>query len=417
MKTITSIIFLAMMWTSTAYAFFTTSDDCYSTTTSIKSKVYITTMEGGGKYAAASSSQQESSRRLFPDIIHAIQQTILSSSSANNNQTTAPPSIIILADYGAADGLTTRYLLEHIIDTIPTNNVKINVMVNDQESNDWDSCAHNLSPIGRLKNRRVIPKDDASCTPTTRGERKYNNIELFANPGSFTKQLLPDNSVDIATSSMAYHWLYLNNNLPLPGRFTFHNNNTDPEIVAAWHEHAANDWRNICQSRYAELKPGGYFIASVPCMSTNGRYTYDTLFTTVFDPILERWVEEGIIDVKERQKVFVPTVARTVAEFEAGMEGYFDIVKIDEVIMANPYLNGVNHLESESERQMMFAQRYTDSIFAWAHAMLLNAFGGDTKLVDKFRSELVQGIASAGAENFDNDFVYATIIARRHSYE
>jgi hypothetical protein len=55
------------------------------------------------------------------------------------------------------------------------------------------------------------------------------------------------------------------------------------------------------------------------------------------------------------------------------MEGYFDIVKIDEVIMTNPYLNGVNHhnLDNEYERQMMFAQRYTDSIFAWAHTMLL----------------------------------------------
>jgi hypothetical protein len=113
--------------------------------------------------------------------------------------------------------------------------------------------------------------------------------------------------------------------------------------------------------------------------------------------------------------VFVPTVARTVKEFEAGMEGYFDIVKIDEVIMTNPYLNGINHhnLDNEYERQMMFAQRYTDSIFAWAHTMLLNAFRGDTKLVNKFRLELVEGIASAGAKNFDNDFVYAAIIARR----
>ena len=362
-------------------------------------------MEGGGKYAAASSSQQESSRRLFPDIIHAA-QTILSSSSSANNQTSAP-STITLADFGAADGLTTRYLLEHIIDNIP-NNVKIDVMVNDQESNDWDSCAHNLSQIGKLN--RSIPKDDASCTPT-REERKHN-IELFANPGSFTKQLLRDNSVDIATSNIAYHWLSPNN-LPLPGSFSFHNNSTDPVIAAAWHEHAANDWRDICRSRHAELKPGGYFIASVPRMARNRRYSYDEVFTTVFDPILDRWVKEGILDLKERQKVFVPGVARTVAEFEAGMEGYFDIVKIDEVIMANPYLNGVNHLESEHERQMMFAQRYTDSIFAWTHAMLLNAFGGDEKLVTKFRSELVEGIAYAGAENFDNDFVYATIIARR----
>lgn len=240
-------------------------------------------------------------------------------------------------------------------------------------------------------------------------------LNYLPNPGSFTKQLLPENSVDIATSSMAYHWLSPNN-VPLPGRFTFHNNSTDPVIAAAWHQHAANDWRNICKSRHAELKPGGYFIASVPCMARkNGRYTYDTLFTTVFDPILDRWVKEGILDVKERQKVFVPTVARTVEEFKAGMEGYFDIVKIEEVIMTNPYLNNVvnHHLDNEHERQMMFAQRYTDSIFAWAHTMLLNAFGGDTKLVNKFRLELVQGIAYAGAENFDNDFVYATIIARR----
>lgn len=403
MKT-TSVILLAMMLTSTAYAFFTTSDDCLANK---RSKVSITTMEGGGKYAAASSSQQESSRRLFPDIIQAV-QTILSS-SANNNQTA---SSITLADYGAADGLTTRYLLEHITDNIPNNNVKIDVMVNDQDTNDWDSCAHNLSPIGKLKNCRGRNPNGDACQDTREEDRKHNNIELFANPGSFTKQLLPDHSVDIAISSMAYHWLSSpTTNLPLPGRFTFHNNSTDPAIAAAWHQHAANDWRNICQSRHAELKPGGYFIASVPCMETNGRYTYDELFTTVFDPILDRWVEEGILDATERQKVFVPTVARTVAEFEAGMEEYFDIVKIDEVIMANPYLNGVN-LDSEQERQM-FAQRYTDSIFAWAHTMLLNAFGGDEKLVNKFRSQLIEGIA-ARAENFDNDFVYATIVARRH---
>ena len=393
--TSSSIILFVLLSTSYASAAANTTDtDCSAWNDSKsenKNKVPITTMEGGGKYAASSNSQQETYRRLFPDIVQAVRASHLS----DNNNTTP----VTLADFGAADGLATRYLLEHITDNIP--DVKIDAMINDQDTNDWDSCAHNLSPIGKL--------NSFSSKDALQSHDREHNVELFSNPGSFTKQLLPNEYVDVATSNMAYHWLSPST-LPSPGRFTVNDNSTDPALAAAWHEHGANDWRNICRARHAELKPGGYFIASVPCVTKNGRYTYDMFFTTVFDPILDRWVEEGLLTAKQRRNIFAPVVARTVAEFEAGMEEYFDIVKIDEVIMANTYLNGVN-LENNQDRTL-FAQRYTDSIFAVANTLILNAFEGDEKLVEKFKSQLIEGIA-ARAEDLDNDYVTATIVARK----
>ena len=102
-------------------------------------KASLTTMAVGGQYAAASSSQQESYRQLFPDISDAVVHISLS-----NDQSTP----ITVADYGAADCLATRYLLEYITDNAP--NVNIDAMVNDQDSNDWGFCAQNLSPTGKL---------------------------------------------------------------------------------------------------------------------------------------------------------------------------------------------------------------------------------------------------------------------------
>ena len=96
------------------------------------------------------------------------------------------------------------------------------------------------------------------------------------------------------------------------------------------------------------------------------------------------------------------------AELKAGMDEYFDIVKMDEVIMANPYLEGIS-LDKEHDREM-FAKRYIDSIFALANTLLLKAFGGDEELVVKFKSKLIEGVV-ARAEEFDNDYMFATIVA------
>ena len=106
MKTTASSIFL-MTLLSAASA----DDEC-------PDKVSLTTMAKGGQYASSSSSQQESYRQLFPDIARAVQ------ASLTNDQST----LIALADYGAADGLATRYILEFITDNIP--DVKIDVMTN-----------------------------------------------------------------------------------------------------------------------------------------------------------------------------------------------------------------------------------------------------------------------------------------------
>jgi|SaaInl74LU_5_DNA_1037368.scaffolds.fasta_scaffold19196_2 hypothetical protein len=357
-----------------------TPDECSDTAS-------LTTMAKSGQYAAASSSQQESYRQLFPDIAQAVQ------ASLSGDQSTP----VALADYGAADCLATRYLLEYITDNDP--NIKIDVVINDQDSNDWDFCAQNLSPLGKLKELSIV-KDTL--------RNRQHHVELYSNPGSFTTQLLPNASIDITTSGTAFHWLSPSN-LPRPGTFRFTSPNAvDRALVAAWREHSANDWRLICQSRHAELKPGGYFFAIVPCMTVHGRETYDVLMNTVFDPILDDWVEQGLLPEKERKNIFAPVHARTVAELKAGMDEYFDIVKMDEVIMANPYLEGIS-LDKEHDREM-FAKRYIESIFAWANTLLLNAFGGDEELVAKFKSKLIEGVV-ARAEEFDNDYVFATIVA------
>jgi len=377
MKTTASSIFL-MTLLSAASA----DDEC-------PDKVSLTTMAKGGQYASSSSSQQESYRQLFPDIARAVQ------ASLSHDQSTP----VALADYGAADGLATRYLLEYITDNIP--NVKIDVMINDQETNDWDFCAQNLSPLGELNKLSI--RDTL--------QNRQHNIALFSNPGSFTTQLLPNESIDIATSGTAFHWLSPSN-LPRPGTFRFTSPNAADQdaLVAAWREHSSNDWRNICRSRHAELKPGGYFLAIVPCMTNDGRETYDVLLNTIFDPILDNFVVEGLLSEKERRQIFAPVHARTVAELKAGVDEYFDIVKMDEVIMANPYLESIS-VDKEKDRKM-FAQRYIDSIWAWAHTLLLNAFGGNEKLLDKFKAKLRVGVA-ARAKEFENDFVFATIIATK----
>lgn len=85
-------------------------------------------------------------------------------------------------------------------------------------------------------------------------------------------------------------------------------------------------------------------------------------------------------------------------QLRAGMVEYFDIVKL-----ANPYLEGIS-VDNEQDRET-FAQRYADSIWAWARTLLLNAFGGDEQLLLLLKARLREE-TEARANELENDFVF-----------
>lgn len=208
----------------------------------------MTGMAAGGDYAANSLSQQACFRLLVPHVRDAL--------GTGHHR--------VLADYGSADGLATRQLLEALSDLS-----QLDVVLNDLPANDWQMAHEILSPIGTLSVGQPIESLLAE-PPASPG------VRLLSAPGSFHEQVLPDASVDVAVSGTAFHWLSDTTELARPGACVFFRG--DPAVAPAWYAHSANDWAAILNARAAELKPGGTLAVVLPSMMPDGDYIYRVLF-------------------------------------------------------------------------------------------------------------------------------------------
>eukprot|EP00232_Nephroselmis_pyriformis_P001473 CAMPEP_0182910146 /NCGR_PEP_ID=MMETSP0034_2-20130328/36136_1 /TAXON_ID=156128 /ORGANISM="Nephroselmis pyriformis, Strain CCMP717" /LENGTH=1185 /DNA_ID=CAMNT_0025046447 /DNA_START=31 /DNA_END=3588 /DNA_ORIENTATION=+ len=150
---------------------------------------------------------------------------------------------IRLADFGSADGGPEMPLVHQIKDVLPKE-CDLEVCFEDQPNNDFKSLFYLANGVAESP----VPFQPLSERPGV----------YFSGVGrGFFDQCFPRESVDIATSFTAMHWLS-----EWPGAFpdAVHHTTSpggDPAMTAAYAAQADKDWRTILDQRAKELKKGG----------------------------------------------------------------------------------------------------------------------------------------------------------------
>ena len=106
----------------------------------------------------------------------------------------------------------------------------------------------------------------ASLTTCDDGQNKDSRREavtVLSAPGNFYDRVMPTSTVDVALSSISFHWLSAANDLPQP------DSDVDASVhphfkptstwANAWRERGQDDWRCIVRRRADELRPGAIF--------------------------------------------------------------------------------------------------------------------------------------------------------------
>ncbi|XP_050408758.1 uncharacterized protein LOC126823796 [Patella vulgata] len=152
-----------------------------------------------------------------------------------------------VAEYGAADGSISMELMTDIICLIRSKcgkNKEINIMYEDLPMSDFNSLHKRIHGI--IPNPRSYLLD-------------HENVYVTSTGTNFYKQCFPSNSVDLALSFTATHWL--SNKVDIFDHvYPYFTQNKDE--IDALEKQAADDWVLFLTKRTKELKPGGWGVFS-----------------------------------------------------------------------------------------------------------------------------------------------------------
>lgn len=131
---------------------------------------------------------------------------------------------------------------------------------------------------------------------------------------SYYTQILPSNSVNLAWSSWAVHWL---SRTPMPvDDHVISAYSTDVDAKAAYARQAAHDWHEFIAFRGRELAPGGRLVVMTMGVDADGALGFEPLITALVDTLSDL-VADGVLTDEERRAMSVPVVGRSAKEFES----------------------------------------------------------------------------------------------------
>ncbi|WP_163800244.1 class I SAM-dependent methyltransferase [Mycolicibacterium sediminis] len=209
------------------------------------------------------------------------------------------PRPIVIADYGAGTGYNSVLPLCSAISVLRKRTQpehSILVTHTDAPDNDFTALFRTLShdPDSYLK------RDDASFASAV--------------GRSYYKQILPSNSVNLAWSAWALHWLA---RVPMPvsdhllAAYT-----RDPAVRAAYARQAAFDWHEFVAFRGRELCPGGRMVVMTMGVDEDGQLGFGPLVAAISET-LEELVARDVITADEYAGMSIPIVGRTAKDFES----------------------------------------------------------------------------------------------------
>jgi len=262
---------------------------------------------------------------------------------------TLPPESqpIVIADYGCSQGqnsLITVLAAINVLRERTGSHRQISVAHSDLPENDFTSLFQILltNPESYL--------------------RKHSAAFASAIGRSFYEQILPSGSVTLGWSSWAVQWL---SRTPLPIRDQVQVAlSKDAPTRAAFARQAAEDWEQFLILREPELSPGGKLVVLTLAFDDNGDFGYRPLLNAMYSA-LQEMVDSGFLLRCELQRMAIPTVARSRADFLApfGANHRVNGLYVDEIEV----FFGVDHIWLDFE-QYRDARRFAAEWTAFSRA-------------------------------------------------
>ena len=216
---------------------------------------------------------------------------------------TPQTKILRIADYGAADGGTSREMWDRVIGHYRANGDQrqIEVLYTDLASNDFSTLFRMMQGM--------------QGNPCHAYQNRYENVFVHGCGTGFHQQLMASATVNLGFSATAMHYVSLK---PVEIPEHVHATGADWKSKAAYAQQAALDWENILLARAAELIPGGRFICLNFGIDEEGRYLGNTGGQHMFDHFHKFWLslfKDNIITASEYQRASFPQYYRTIDEF------------------------------------------------------------------------------------------------------
>ena len=208
-----------------------------------------------------------------------------------------------IADYGAADGGTSREMWDMVIGHRRAHDDyrQIEMIYTDLASNDFSTLFRMMQGM--------------QGDPYHAYQSHYENVFVHGCGTGFHQQLMADASLNLGFSATAMHYVSVK---PLEIPAHVHAVCADPESRAVFAHQAARDWEHILLARAAELIPGGRFICLNFGIDEQGQYLGNTGGQHMFDHFHKHWLalrEDGLITAEEYKRASFAQYYRTMDEF------------------------------------------------------------------------------------------------------
>ncbi len=307
-------------------------------------------MKRGGYYSQHTKGAQHVINRAGVHVLDELLKQVIANKGS-------PFSIV---DYGAADGGTSLQLISNIVSKVreSAKNREILVTYTDLPHNDF-------SVLFRMLH------DDSPQTASYL--RDYQNVYVLSAGTSFYRQVVPENSVDIAFSATAMHWLS-----GIPGTISNHVHavGAQGEEWRTFRDYALRDWENILLHRSRELKSGGIFVMANFCIDEQGRYLGNTGGANMFDTFYRLWselVESKVITKEECVATTFPQFYKTIEQFCAPFNDPKSAVSRAGLRLIDAY-TGLTECPYRSEFNRVgdaqaFADSYVPTLRSWSETV------------------------------------------------
>ena len=303
-------------------------------------------MKGAGYYSKSTGGAREAINLAGPMITDAIARMAL-------NVDDRPFRI---ADMGCADGGTSVEMWSHVLADLrhraPARPIEI--VYTDLPRNDF-------SQLFRMIHGQ---------TDTTSYYGRVPDVYPFASGTSFHQAIFPRESLDLAFSATASHYI---SKVPLNISNHVHMVGATGAERAAYDETGRIEWERLLLLRARELVRGGRLVFLNFGIDSQGRYLGHTGGPSMFDTFNGLWrglADEGVITREEYLATNFPQVYRTADQFTAPLRD-----------AANPVYRAGLRLEHVEERHLVcpyarsfgehrdaarFAREYIPTLRSWS---------------------------------------------------
>ena len=315
-----------------------------------------TSMKGGGYYSQ--------STRGAKDVIDSAAGMLVSAVASLPDP--APGQPLRLADYGTADGGTSKQAVRNTIAAARERwpETQVQVTYTDLASNDWSQL---------FKSMQGLDGSDHTYW------REFPGVFVQGCGIGFHQQLLPDATLDLGFSATAMHYV---SERPCTIAEHVHHVGATGEALGAFDAQAATDWERILLARAAELRPGGRLVILSFGKDEAGRYLGATGGVNMFDTFWQHWQAMGVAGAITEAEVDAATFAqvyRTPDQFTAPLQDPSSAVYqaglrlVSARTQVTPCPYAAAYAENPDMGARAFAQSYIPTLRSWSETVFANA--------------------------------------------